>query len=134
MEDDNLWKQMTELGQFAMRQAMPAELSGDVQFAMIQHDYTVIRWWSAAMSAAAKEVSAMVQFLNGADPETLKDNNNFKKQREQLTNALSDVVKRSQPDFLDAWGLIAMDAAAGQSGAVRASLLTKSAFLVKNRP
>ena len=134
MQDDNLWRQMTELGQFALRAAMPAALRGDVRFAVIQHDYTVIRWWSAAMSAASAQVAAMLQFLNGADPETLRDSNLFKKQRDQLTSALAEVVKNSLPDFLDAWGLIAMDAAAGQRGKVRATLLTKSGFLVKSRP
>ena len=134
MQDDTLWKQMTSLGQFSMRSVMPPQLKGDVAFSIVQHDYTVIRWWSAAMSTAAEQVAAMQAFLNGADPETLKDNNDFKKKREELAKAVTTIVKNSQPDFLDAWGILAIDAAAHHRAAVHATLLTNSSFLVKDRP
>lgn len=134
MLDNGLWKHMTELGQFGMRTVMPQALSGTVAFALVVHDYTVIRWWSAAMKTAAERVAGMLAFLKGADAETLKDNNDFKKKRNDLSVSLVALVKNSQPDFLDAWGLIAMDAAARQSAVVRATLLTQEAFLVKGRP
>ena len=133
MQDDNLWRQMTALGQFSMRSVMPPQLKGDVPFALVQHDYTVIRWWSAAMSKAAQQVAAMLNFLNGADPETLKDNNDFKKKREALASAVTNIVKNSQPDFLDAWGILAIDAAAHNRAAIHATLLTNNSFLVKDR-
>ena len=133
MQDDNLWKQMTSLGQFAMRSVMPPQLKGDVAFALVQHDYTVIRWWSAAMSTAAAQVASMLNFLNGADAETLKDNNDFKKKREELAKAVTNIVKNSQPDFLDAWGILAIDAATHNRAVVHATLLTNSSFLVKDR-
>ena len=85
------------------------------------------------MSTAAERIDSMLKFLQGADPETLKDNNEFKKRRSDLTNALTDIVKNSQPDFLDAWGLIAMDKASHQQGTVRGILMTKTAALVKDR-
>lgn len=134
MLDDTLWKNMTSLGQFAMRSIMPPQLKGDVAFSIVQHDYTVIRWWSDAMSTASAQVAAMQSFLNGADPESLKDNNGFKKKREELARAMTGIVKNSQPDFLDAWGILAIDAAAGHRAAIHATLLTNSSFLVKDRP
>lgn len=134
MQDDSLWQQMTSLGQFSMRSVMPVQLKTDVAFSIVQHDYTVIRWWSAAMSTASAQVAEMQTFLNGADPESLKDNNGFKKKREELARAITGIVKNSQPDFLDAWGILAIDAAAGNRAAIHATLLTNSAFLVKDRP
>ncbi len=133
MEDDALWLLMTDAGPASMRFVLPEALRKDNTFALIQHDYIVIRWWSAAMSTAAERIDSMLKFLQGADPETLKDNNEFKKRRSDLTNALTDIVKNSQPDFLDAWGLIVMDEASHQQGTVRGILMTKTAALVKDR-
>jgi hypothetical protein len=133
--NDELWKQMTELGQFSMRSALPAALQQSVPLGLIVHDYTVIRWWSSAMHGAAQQVVAMKQFLedNGDDAEALKGNKDFKKTLAALDGALANVVKNAQPDFLDAWGLLAMDRAAGRNAAARGILVTTSSVLVKDR-
>ncbi len=135
-DNDDLWEQMTDLGQFSMRSALPAQLQQDVPLSLIVHDYTVIRWWSSTMHKAAEQVVAMKKFLNtnGGDAEALKGNKDFKKALAALDGALANVVKNAQPDFLDAWGLLAMDRAAGRKSTARGILVTTTSVLVKDRP
>ena len=134
-ENDDLWNTMTDRGQFQMRLELPAELQAEVPFAMVSHDYTVIRWWSDAMSRAGKQVIEMKQFLkdSNADAESLKDDKTFKKKLKDLEGALANVVSHSQPEFLDAWGLLAMDRAAARKSGARGILITTGSVLVKNR-
>jgi hypothetical protein len=134
--NDALWKQMTELGQFAMVTVMPRLLKDNLRFALVVHDYTVIRWWSAAMSTASKRVVDMRRFLthSGADAEQLKDDNDFKKKRADLEKSLADVVSNAQPEFLDAWGVVVMHRAAQGRAKARGILLTSTSILVKSRP
>lgn len=136
MLDDALWQKMVQAGSAdAMRSVMPAKLKELVRFQSIFETYLVIRWWSKAMNKAAEEIVNMKNFLkaSGADAETLRDDNEFKKQLAKLEKSLSEVVSQSQPDSLDAWGVLAMDAAAQSQTEARGILLTSSDVLVKNR-
>ena len=134
-DDDALWAQMVDQGPFQMKFVLPPALRTEPRFSLIQSDYTMIRWWSAAMSRAAIEVAEMKEFIDAADAASVNpDNNEFKKHRKKLGDALADVVSRASPPFLDAWGVLAMDSAARGQAAVRCILVTTDQILVKNRP
>ncbi len=134
-ENDRLWEQMTKLGQPSLHTVLSPPLNAGIPLALITHDYTVITWWSAAMKKAGECVADMRAFLrsNGDDAEALKDNNDFKKKRAALESSLASIVQRSQPDFLDAWGVLAMYTAARRRADVRGILFTRGPVLAANR-
>lgn len=133
--NDQLWKEMTGLGPFNLHAVLPTSINSGVPLNLIIHDYVVIRWWSQAMSVAAEKVTDMRTFLaaNGDDAEALKDNHEFNKRRADLANSLTKVVKQSEPDWLDAWGVVAMHTAAQRLGDVRGIVLTAGPVLARSR-
>lgn len=135
-ESDKMWREMSDAGPFNLQHVVPHAISKNaVQLAMLQHDYTVIKWWSKAMSVAAGRIAEMREFLraNGQDAEALKDNNDFKKRRAVLEKALGEVVSESVPDFLSAWGEVAMYLAAGKEAGARGMVITGGATLARSR-
>jgi hypothetical protein len=133
---DKLWKDMTDAGQPSLHTVLPAGINSGVPLQILIHDYTVIRWWSNAMSKAAKEVQKMKAFLdaNGRSAEALQTDPEFLKRRDKLNDALEDIASNALPDFLDAWGVLAMDAASNRKGVLRGILVTAGPVLVKQRP
>jgi len=61
----------------------------------------------------------------------LKDNPEFRKHREELEEALKNMVSKALPDFLDAWGLLAMYSAANGKPEIRGILVTTGPVLVR---
>jgi hypothetical protein len=119
----DLWAQMTRVDPFNLQTVLPPPINTGVPLPLIIHDYTVIRWWSNAMSVATRNVGDMRAFLaaNGGDAEALKDDPEFKKKGTDLADALAESVRRSQPDFLDARGVAAMYTASRRLATVRGS-------------
>jgi hypothetical protein len=108
-EDPALWSRMKELGQPSFRQVFPG--LNEVQLAVVQGDYTLIRWWSSAMRATA-EVLAAIEEVPVHDPE----DNRFKIMRVKFSRHLATVAERTQPRWSDPWGLIAVDLLTGRAG------------------
>lgn len=133
---DKLWKQMSEAGPPSFPVILPPPLNGGTQLAIIRHDYIVIKWWAESMAQAAQAVCDMRKFVaaNGQSAEELRNDKKFNKVREDLTNALKDVVNDALPDFLDAWGVLVMDAAAGRQGKLNGVLITTGPVLTGQRP
>jgi hypothetical protein len=134
LADDDLWKNMRASGQPGFGQVLPPALRDPVRRAVIAADYTVIVWWSTSMAEAANALAEMQQFLAGADPASLHENNEFKKRRSQLIDALAGAIAKNQSQFGDPWGLLAMDAAAGRKAKARAIIVSPRLGLNRTRP
>jgi len=132
---EKLWKAMSAAGQPNFPVVLPAALNHGVRLAMITHDYTVIVWWATSMAKAAKAVGKMKAFIatTGKTAEQLQNDKKFKALRDDLNDALKDVASDALPDFLDAWGVLAMDAAAARGSALTGILVTTGAILSKQR-
>jgi hypothetical protein len=78
--------------------------------------YTIV-WWAAAMQSAGTAIVQMQQFLAGAPPTTLADNPEFAQRRAQLQNTMASLMKQSQTQFSEPWGLVALYWAAGSASA-----------------
>jgi hypothetical protein len=132
---DKLWNQMSAAGQPSFPVVLPAALNHGVRLAMITHDYTVIKWWAKSMAKAAKAVGRMKALIasTGKTAEQLQSDKKFKDLRDELNEALKDVASDALPDFLDAWGVLAMDAAAARGAALTGILVTAGAILTRQR-
>jgi hypothetical protein len=88
------------------------------------------------MSKAANEVQKMKAFLDasGKSAEALQADPEFVERRAKMNDALKDIASSALPDFLDAWGVLAMDAASNGKGALLGMVVTTGTVLVKRRP
>lgn len=123
LEDDASWAALVEMGPAAARFDLERKL-GAVRAGHIISDYLVIRWWSGAMHDAARALLEMRQFLGGRSAQSLANDAEFGKRRDRLERELAGVVKESKAQFGDPWGILALDAAAGRSSAVQATLVS----------
>lgn len=130
-----LWGAMSSAGPPSLHTVLDPPLDSGPRLAILTHDYIVVKWWSEAMTKAATAVEEMNEFIrtNGGSAEELRDDATFIAQRKRLNNALGAVASDALPDFLDAWGVLAMDASAGRNAALRGILLTAGPILVKQR-
>lgn len=78
--------------------------------------YTIV-WWATAMQSAGAAIVRMQKFLASAPPATLADNHEFAQRRAQLQNTMAGLMKQSQTQFGEPWGLVALYSAAGSTGA-----------------
>lgn len=126
--DDQLWKEMTQVGQpnfdaIDRLRTLPANLLG-----AIRSDYTVIMWWSRSMREMGEALAAVREFISqhpGADPEAEP----FKELRKKLASKLKEVASNTKSEFGDPWGVIAMDQASGQKASAEA-VITSPAFSI----
>ena len=132
---DKLWKEMSDAGQASMHLVLAAPFNSGPNLEILIHDYTVIKWWADSMTKAAKGVRKMKEFIEstGQSAEELQTDAAFIKARNELTKALGAVASDATPDFLDAWGVLAMDSAAGGNGKLSGILLTTGPLLSKHR-
>ncbi|WP_321472684.1 hypothetical protein [uncultured Paludibaculum sp.] len=134
LEKDTLWKKMRSSGQPGFPFVLPPPLNKGVELGVITSDYSLIVWWAESMAAAAVALVEMEAFLKTIDPAGMQENNEFKKRRRALIDALGDAVAKNQSTFGDPWGLLALDAAAGQSASARALVVSPSLALARQRP
>jgi hypothetical protein len=80
---------------------------------LLRSDVYTIVWWANAMRTAGAAILQMQQFLAGADPATLAHSPEFASRREQLQKTMAEVIKNSQTQFDEPWGLISMLWASG---------------------
>jgi len=132
---NGLWKRMSAAGPASLHTVLAAPLNGGPQLAILRHDYVVVKWWTESMTKAAKAVEEMKAFidLTGLKAEELKDDEEFNKRRRRLKDALADVASDALPDFLDAWGVLVMDACSGRKAALSGILVTAGSILVRKR-
>lgn len=117
VEDDQLWAQMCDAGQFNFTPLFP-DLT-QAQVLAIAADYSVIVWWAEAMSACAKSMAAMSKLLSaGSDPESPQ----FLALRANLAKTLAEVASNTREEFGQPWGLVAMDRVSGCQAAARVQI------------
>jgi hypothetical protein len=102
-------------------QAILSQLMGDL------YDIT---WWASGMVNAGKELQAMITFLAGRDPVSLRNDHAFDMQRASLQKKMAKVIGGSKTRFEEPWGLVSLYWAAGSQGA-SAKLVTSSITLTK---
>ncbi|MGJ5813363.1 hypothetical protein [Paludibaculum fermentans] len=134
LADNKLWNKLRASGQPGFPFVLPAPLNQGVQLGVIRADYTLIVWWAGSMALAARSLVEMESFLKTADPAGLHENNEFKKRRRALIDALGDAVAGNQSTFGDPWGLLAMDAAAGRLADARAVVVSPQLARAMARP
>jgi hypothetical protein len=102
-------------------QAILSQLMGDI------YDIT---WWATGMVDAGKQLQAMVTFLAGRDPASLRNDPAFTTQRANLQKKMAQVVGNSKARFQEPWGMLSLYWAAGSQGA-SAKLVTSTLVLTK---
>jgi hypothetical protein len=100
-------------------QAILSQLIGDI------YD---IAWWASGMVEAGKQLQTMITFLAGRNPNSLKNDPAFEKQRMALQKKMAKVIGDSKTRFQEPWGLVALFWAAGSQGA--SAKLVAPAFTV----
>jgi hypothetical protein len=93
------------------------------QIADITDDYTLIAWWATSMHEMGDALAKMLQFVAN-NPTADRENNTFKKLRNDLESAMASVVSNTQAQFGQPWGILALDLAAGQQGDITLRLLS----------
>jgi hypothetical protein len=102
-------------------QAILSQLIGDM------YDIT---WWASGMVEAGKQLQAMTTFLAGRNPNSLKNDPAFEKQRMALQKKMAKVIGNSKTRFQEPWGMIALFWAAGSQGA-SAKLVTPAITIAR---
>jgi hypothetical protein len=97
---------------------------------LLRSDVYTIVWWASAMRTAGAAILQMQQFLAGADPATVAHSPEFASRREQLQKTMAEVIKNSQTQFDEPWGLISMLWASGSKDA-SAKLVANGLRIVK---
>src|SRR3984957_10700177 len=89
-----------------------------------------ITWWASGMVDAGKQLQAMITFLAGRDPASLRNDHAFDMQRASLQKKMAQVVANSKARFQEPWGMLSLYWAAGSQGA-SAKLVTSTLVLTK---
>ncbi|MGB6941754.1 MAG: hypothetical protein WBE37_05130 [Bryobacteraceae bacterium] len=76
-----------------------------------------INWWATSMVEAGKQLQAMIAFLAGRDPVSLRNDHEFAVQRAALQNKMAKAVGQSKARFTEPWGLVCLYWAGGSQGA-----------------
>lgn len=130
--DDQLWKQMTDVGQpnfsaIAKLAHLPVTTLG-----AIRSDYTVIMWWARSMKEmgeALAEVRVFIAKNQNANPQAEP----FKGLRKKLASKLKEVASNTRSEFGDPWGLVAMDQASGRRAAAAVRLNSPTLVILRER-
>jgi hypothetical protein len=97
---------------------------------VIVSDYSVIVWWTGAMSSCAQRLAAMqAQIAVNPDPGTP----HFQALRADLARHLADVASQTKDEFGQPWGLIAMDRACGGRAAASMQIAGSRVSLAATR-
>jgi hypothetical protein len=129
--DPALWRKMKEVGQPGIAALFP-DVPTPVIGAIIA-DYSLIRWWSDAMSATARKLANIRAFL-AAHPTADDENNDFKKLRNDLAGHLRSVAANTKEDFGRPWGLIAMFIVSGRQAGRKARLFGDNLSFTADKP
>ena len=134
MVNGTLWKNMTDTGGSASAFDAVIKAFNPVlvpRASILRSDMLMILWWAEAMAQAAVRLLEMRQFLKGKDPETVKDDHDFKKLKEKLERAMADSLAKNRVQFGDPWGLLALASAAGKNVAKQAIIASPKYSLLR---
>jgi len=130
-KDPTLWQKMKDAGQPGIKSLFPGE--PDPILGAIVADYSLICWWSDAMSETAKRVSEMQNFLS-SHPNADDENSEFKKLRNDLANHLRSVAAKTKENFGRPWGLLAMFIASEKRAECKTLLVGRTLSLAGEQP
>jgi hypothetical protein len=129
--DPALWQKMKEVGQPGIA-ACFSDVPTPVIGAIIA-DYSLIRWWSDAMSTTATELANMRAFL-ATHPNADDESDDFKKVRNDLAGHLRSVAANTKEEFGRPWGLIAMFIVSGRRAGRKARMFGNNLSLAADAP
>jgi hypothetical protein len=111
--DDQLWPKALQIGANVNLGPLVGLSVADGRLEYLIGDVLVITDWAEAMAEVGKHVQGVRAFVGNTDPTTLFQNNEFKKKRDALQKALSDMVKASKTRFEEPWGMVCLFWAGG---------------------
>lgn len=132
--DDPLWPTALEKGATSELGPLVGLGLDDPRVVYLSGDMMDIIDWASGMTAAAKLVLDMRKFVGAADPGTLAQNNEFKKKREALQKAMSNMVKASKMRFDEPWGMVCLYWAAGSPATAYAKASTRKLLFERGQP
>ena len=132
--DDPLWPTALKIG--ATRDLGP--LVGldiaDPRAGYLIGDMMCIIGWAAGMSRAGGLILDMRRFVGAADPRALDQNNEFKKKRDALQKAMSEMVRASTLRFDEPWGMVCLYWAGGSPATAYAKARTQQVSIERGHP
>ncbi len=130
--DDQLWKQMTEVGQPSFAAIAKLAHLPVTTLGAIRSDYTVIMWWARSMKEMGEALAEVREFI-GKNPGANPQAEPFKGLRKKLASKLKEVASNTKSEFGDPWGLVAMDQASGRQAAAAVRLNTPTLAILRER-
>jgi hypothetical protein len=132
--DDPLWPTALEKGAtYELGPLVGLDLD-DPRVVYLIGDMMDIINWARGLSNAGKLVLEMRKFVGAEDSETLAQNNEFKKKRDALQKAMSDMVKASKMRFDEPWGMVCLYWAGGSPATAYAKALTQKLLIERVHP
>ncbi len=137
LADAALWKRMKDAGQPSFPFVLPPPITGGgdarsaQRVAMVAADYSVIVWWSEAMTLAATQLAEMRAFLRGRTASDLEGDAEFRERRTDLGKAIAKAIRRNTATFDDPWGLVALFMAADGAAAAAATVVSPKLTLFR---
>lgn len=130
--DDNLWKEMSKLGQPSFRFIPQLKPLNPAALGAVTADYTVIKWWAESMVKMGEKLAEMRQFLND-NPQVDPGNKTFISLRTKLASRLKSVASNTRSEFGDPWGLVAMDQVSGGKATAKTLLMGPNLAIYRER-
>ncbi len=109
----------------------PGDPIGRVFTDLLIADVATIGWWAEAMRNAGEAILEMRRFLGNTAAAV--DEDEFARRRDELQQKMVKAMRKSQAEFKEPWGLVALFWAGGSAGA-SAKLATKGFVLQKPDP
>jgi hypothetical protein len=132
--DEPLWPTALEKGATTELGSLVGLHGDDARVVYLIGDMMDIIDWAGGMSEAANLVLDIRKFVGVADPGTLAQNNEFKKKRDTLQKAMSDMVKASKVRFDEPWGMVCLYWAGGSPATAYAKAATRKLLIERGHP
>jgi hypothetical protein len=133
LAENDIWAAIREAGSWQNITKVLKDAGVDTAIApVIAGDCDLILWWAGAMSAMAKAINNLSEFLAGS-PAPDPENNTLKKLRRTLDDAMASVCKDAEPRFGEAWGLLVMARASGMQDSTTATLVSPCVAFAASR-
>jgi hypothetical protein len=132
--DDALWPTALEKGATNELGSLVGLDLDDPRVVYLIGDMMDISGWARGMGDAGKLVLEIRKFVGAADPRTLAQNNEFKKKRDALQKAMSDMVKASKMRFDEPWGMVCLYWAGGSPATAYAKTSTRKLLVERGHP
>lgn len=90
--------------------------------------------WAEGMSNAGRLIVDLRNFVGSKDLQTLKDDNEFKKKRDALQRAMSEMIKTSKMRFGEPWGMVCLYGAGGSPATAYGKLSSQKLPIERGQP